>query len=100
MLKDKYKFKLSQGESISLYNSISNAVSLNINQKDLQIMLQICVLAEFYKRLASSLLFPKAETKIHLKRTEAIAFMCMYKKNYIEQTLETAQIAHTIDRTL
>ncbi len=100
MLKDKYKFKFSQGEAQDLQQKLNKMFFEAAQEKDLQIMLPVSVLAEFHKRLTGALLFPKTEIKIHLKRTEAIAFMFLYLTNYIEQTLETAQIAHAIDTTL
>lgn len=100
MLKDKYKFKFSQKEANALKAQLHLMFIENAQQKDLQIMLPVSVLADFYKRLDGELLFPKPEIKIHLKRNEAIAFLYLYLTNYIEQTIETGQISHAIDTTL
>lgn len=100
MLKDKYKFKFTQGEAQELQKELNRMFFEASMEKDLQIMLPVSVLSEFHKRLSGALLFPRAEIKIHLKRTEAIAFMFLYLTNYIEQTMETVQISHAIHTTL
>lgn len=100
MLKDKYKYKFSRQEALELKKVLNEMFFENATTKELQIMLPISVLVEFHKRLNGLLIFPKPEIKIHLKRTEAIAFMFLYLTGYIEISIETQQIAHSIDTTL
>lgn len=100
MLKDKYRFKLSQQEATALRAQIDCLFANYGGTKDIEVKLPLAVLMEFHKRLVAALLFPAAQIKVYLKRPEALAFQVLYMGSMIETTHETMQIAHAIDTTL
>lgn len=100
MLKDRYKFSLTINELNTLFAAIQNVFVIDIKRENLHLMLPVATLVDFHARLQSKMIFPAPMTKIFLKRTEAIAFLLLYKHRVIESTNETQQIATAIDRTV
>jgi hypothetical protein len=100
MLKDKYRFQMSYGEAQALHNEIQKTFVAYGSAKELEVQLPLATLMDFQKRLIGLLLFPQPKIKLYLKRTEALAFQILYMGNSIESTMETMQLAHSIDTTL
>lgn len=100
MLKDKYKFELAHQEAIALRQQIQKTFGEYDNAVELEVKLPLSVLKDFQVRLAGQLEFPKSKIKMHLKRSEALAFQVLYMGSMIESTHETMQLAHAIDTTL
>lgn len=100
MLKDKYKFTLSQAEAFALRQQIQKTFADYGSAKELEVKLPLSVLKDFQVRLAGSLEFPKDKIKMFLKPSEALAFQLLYMGSMIDTTHETMQLAHAIDTTL
>lgn len=100
MLKDKYRFKLSQHEAQLLRQNIENMFVRYSATAELELQLPLAVMMDFQKRLVGALLFPADKLKIYLKRTEAIAFQLLYLNDIIKTDLVTMQISYEIDHTL
>ncbi len=100
MLKDKYRFKLSQYEAQLLRQNIENMFVRYSAVAELELQLPLAVMMDFQKRLVGALLFTADKLKIYLKRTEAIAFQLLYLNDIIKTDLVTMQISYEIDHTL
>ncbi len=100
MLKSKYKFKLSEHQTLLLNSAVDLLYARYGNSKDLELQLPIVVLMDFKMRLAAQMVFPKLQTPVYLKPAEAVAFMMLYRSGLICTNLTTSMIAHHIDRTI
>ncbi len=98
MIREHYKFKVSTQEANNLKAVLNEMYCIYGNTKELELMLPLVALLPLYKKLNG--MFMQTQYNIKLNRTQAIAFVVLYRSNLIELTAETNIIFTTIDRSI